>query len=57
MAMCAQTGTRPCTPGEEGPQDMRIIAAIYESARRGRPVKVAAPSVCGRDVYRGPERA
>lgn len=29
------------TPGEEGLQDVRLMQMIYESAREGRPVKVA----------------
>jgi predicted dehydrogenase len=41
------------TPGEEGLQDQRIMEAIYESARTGRPVKL--PPVAGIDVFRGPE--
>ena len=28
-------------PGEEGLRDIKIMTAIYESIRRGRPVKVA----------------
>jgi len=30
--------TPPRTPGEEGLKDQRIIEAIYESARIGKPV-------------------
>jgi predicted dehydrogenase len=41
------------TPGEEGLQDHRIMEAIYQSAREGRVVKLAA--VTGTDVFRGPE--
>jgi predicted dehydrogenase len=34
---------RDCrTPGEEGSRDMRIIEALYQSAREGRSVKVTA---------------
>lgn len=44
MAQCVLTNTRPHTPGEEGMQDMRIIDAIYRSAREGRPVTLAVPS-------------
>ena len=31
---CVQANKEPLTPGEEGLKDMRIIEAIYESARR-----------------------
>ncbi len=51
MAECVMQNKQPHTPGEEGLQDQRIIEAIYESARTGRPVKVGVP---GRPV-RGPE--
>jgi predicted dehydrogenase len=49
-------GQRPFTPGEEGLQDQRILAAIYESASTGRPVKLER--VTKRDAFRGapPER-
>jgi predicted dehydrogenase len=43
MALCVTTSRRPHTPGEEGLQDMRIIEAIYESARSSRPVKLTPP--------------
>lgn len=33
---------QPFTPGEEGLQDQKIMAAIYQSARDGRPVKLTA---------------
>ncbi len=42
----------PRTPGAEGLQDMRIMAAIYQSAATGRPV--AMPAASGLDVTRGP---
>jgi predicted dehydrogenase len=32
----------PKTPGEEGQRDVRIMQAIYESAREGRPVSMEA---------------
>jgi predicted dehydrogenase len=41
----------PHTPGEEGLQDQRIIEAIYESARTGRAIRLAAPAV----PTRGPD--
>jgi predicted dehydrogenase len=50
MASCVIRDRRPMTGGEEGLQDMKIMAAIYESARTGIPVKLetSAPT-------RGPE--
>jgi predicted dehydrogenase len=53
FAQCVRTGAKPHTPGEEGLQDQIIMAAIYESARIGRPVSL--PRIEGRDVFRGPE--
>ena len=35
-------GGDPLTPGEEGLRDLRVIEAIYEAARAGKPVKIAA---------------
>jgi predicted dehydrogenase len=52
MATCVVGGKRPHTPGEEGMQDMRIIAAIYEAARGGGTVKL--PPSAGLDAFRGP---
>jgi predicted dehydrogenase len=52
FSQCVQEGRRPFTPGEEGAQDQTIMAAIYQSAREGRPV--ALPPVAGRDAFRGP---
>ena len=43
---------QPHTPGEEGMQDMRIVAAIYDAAARAATVKL--PLVSGRDAFRGP---
>ena len=40
MAECVMQNKTPLTPGEEGLQDHRIMAAIYESAHNGRPVTV-----------------
>ena len=51
MAVCVQKNLKPHTPGEEGLQDQRITDAIYESARTGKPVKVAPPN----GPTRGPE--
>ena len=41
VAECAATDTRPITDGEDGRNDMKVIEAIYESCRTGRPVKLA----------------
>ncbi|WP_424952763.1 Gfo/Idh/MocA family protein [Deinococcus sp.] len=51
FSACVQSGTRPFTPGEEGVQDQRIMEAIYQSAREGRPVQLQRFE--GRDVFRG----
>ncbi|WP_261664980.1 Gfo/Idh/MocA family protein [Deinococcus sp. Marseille-Q6407] len=51
FAQCIRSGAQPWTPGEEGVQDQRLMAAIYESARQGRRVELDAPQ--GRDVFRG----
>jgi predicted dehydrogenase len=50
---CILENKPPHTPGEEGLQDHRIMDALYQSAREGRPVKL--PAVQGTDVFRGPE--
>ncbi len=42
----------PHTPGEEGLQDMKLMAAIYQAAGSGRTVRL--PAVDGSDVTRGP---
>ncbi|GGK99619.1 Gfo/Idh/MocA family protein [Deinococcus radiotolerans] len=56
FSRCIQERRGPFTPGEEGLQDERIMAAIYQSAREGRPVPLDEHP--GRDVFRGapPER-
>ena len=53
MSQCVMENKRPHTPGEEGLQDIRLIEALYESARTGSPVKL--PAVAGLDAFRGPE--
>ncbi|MCW3062370.1 MAG: oxidoreductase domain protein [Capsulimonas sp.] len=53
MAQCVINDHTPFTPGEEGLQDHRIMAAIYESARTGKPVQL--PVQTKRDAFRGPE--
>ncbi|GGG56251.1 Gfo/Idh/MocA family protein [Hymenobacter glacieicola] len=50
---CVLENKEPHTPGEEGLQDQRIMEAIYQSAREGRPVKLQP--VQGTDAFRGPE--
>lgn len=40
FAECILTGKSSRVPGEEGLRDIRIITAIYESARTGRAVKL-----------------
>ena len=51
FAACIRSGAQPWTPGEEGLQDQRLMAAIYEAARTGKRVTLHAPE--GRDVFRG----
>lgn len=53
MSQCVVNDVTPHTPGEEGLHDQRIMEAIYESARTGRAVKLAAPA----GPLRGPEPA
>ncbi|GAB4039578.1 Gfo/Idh/MocA family protein [Spirosoma gilvum] len=50
---CILDNKTPFTPGEEGLQDQKIIEAIYQSAREGRPVKLAPANK--KDAFRGPE--
>ena len=52
FAECIRAGRTPHTPGEEGLQDQRIMASIYEAARGGGVVKL--PPVAGLDTTRGP---
>ncbi|WP_288426300.1 Gfo/Idh/MocA family oxidoreductase [uncultured Spirosoma sp.] len=48
---CVTTNKVPFTPGEEGLQDQKIMEAIYQSAREGRPVKLAR--IDRKDAFRG----
>ena len=41
--------------GEEGVQDQRVMEAIYQSAREGRPVQLERLE--GRDLFRGKKPA
>lgn len=50
---CILEDKTPYTPGEEGLQDQRIMEAIYQSSREGRPVKLSP--VSRKDAYRGSE--
>ncbi|MBJ6121815.1 Gfo/Idh/MocA family protein [Sphingomonas mollis] len=40
LARCAMTGSEPIVSGEEGLRDLRIIEAIYRSAREGRTIRL-----------------
>jgi glucose-fructose oxidoreductase len=40
LSECVMKGTSPLTPGEEGLKDLRIMMAIYESARERRLVRL-----------------
>lgn len=53
MAECEMQNKTPYTPGEEGLQDHRIMKAIYQAARTGKPVKL--PEVAKREAFRGSE--
>ena len=52
MARCILDDKRPHTPGEEGLQDMKLMASIMEAANGGHTVKL--PPSSGKDVFRGP---
>jgi predicted dehydrogenase len=41
FAQCIMNGKPTKVPGEEGLRDVKLMMAIYESARTGQPVKVA----------------
>ena len=51
FAQAIRAGAVPLTPGEEGLQDMRLMAAFYEAAAGGGVVRL--PAVAGLDVTRG----
>lgn len=51
FAECIRAGRLPHTPGEEGLQDQRLIATIYEAARGGGTIKL--PAVAQLDFTRG----
>lgn len=52
MAECVRSSRRPHTPGEEGLQDLRIIAALYQAAQSGRTVMLQPQPKA--DSLRGP---
>ncbi len=52
FAEALRSGIEPHTPGEEGLQDQKLIAAIYQAAEGGSPVTL--PPVPGLDTTRGP---
>ena len=41
LAQCIRDGRQPIVSGEEGLRDMRIVEAIYRSAREGRTIRLA----------------
>lgn len=52
FAEAIRANREPHTPGEEGLQDQKVIAAIYQAAAGGGVVKM--PTVTGLDTTRGP---
>ena len=48
---CVLENKEPFTPGEEGLQDQKIMEAIYESAKTGKPVKLEMITTI--DTFRG----
>jgi predicted dehydrogenase len=50
---CIQANRTPYTPGEEGLQDHRLMAAIYDSASAGKPVRLTVSGSGQRDQFRG----
>jgi predicted dehydrogenase len=50
---CILENKIPFTPGEEGLQDQKIMEAIYQSAKDGKPVKLE--TITKKDAFRGPE--
>ncbi|WP_298911589.1 Gfo/Idh/MocA family oxidoreductase [uncultured Nostoc sp.] len=52
MADCVIGNKQPHTPGEEGLQDQKLIALIYEAAQTGKTITL--PRVSGLDTTRGP---
>jgi predicted dehydrogenase len=52
MADCVIANKQPHTPGEEGLQDQKLMALIYQAAQTGKTITL--PRVSGLDVTRGP---
>ncbi|MEH1770686.1 Gfo/Idh/MocA family protein [Nostoc sp.] len=52
FADCVIQNKQPHTPGEEGLQDQKLIALIYEAAQTGKTITL--PRVSGLDTTRGP---
>lgn len=53
MATCVNDNKQPFTPGEEGLQDMKLIEAVYKSAKEGKPVQLE--KITTLDTFRGPQ--
>ena len=51
FSACIKEDREPFTPGEEGLQDQRLMAAIYQSARENRPITLER--VERKDAFRG----
>ena len=51
FAQALRAGVEPHTPGAEGLQDQKLIAAIYQAAQGGRAVQL--PPAAGLDTTRG----
>jgi predicted dehydrogenase len=51
FAACIRADRKPYTGGEEGLQDVRIMEAIFQSAREGK--RIELPRVTGIDAFRG----
>lgn len=51
MAWCVLHNKEPYTPGAEGLQDHRIMEAIFQSAREGKPITLKTPQKI--DAFRG----
>lgn len=51
FSQCITENTLAYTPGEEGLQDMKIIEAIYRSAREGE--MIALDKIDKNDAFRG----
>lgn len=52
FSQCIAENIEPYTPGEEGVQDMKLMEAIFESAKTGKEIKL--PKIDKLDAFRGP---